>query len=236
MKLRIHSQIGKYARPLNICFNGENRTISAYNDTVEFEFEEAGEYNLSVEQIKDENIGIISQIILAIIMCFKIMLSLYNLESFNFSDYNDIKPYSLKKIYRIKLNLNTDICIAYRDTSFSSATNKFSLPHIEIEDFSLQDEITDLDCSFESLKQNKRHLRITLSLIFLTCFLIVAPVYYFALLSRSIAPIVFCSLILFFLITVYIISLLKIVLIYNKIIKNLNITKDKEQKETTKKV
>lgn len=94
----MHSKIGKYARPLNICFNGENKTISTYNDTVEFEFEEAGEYNLSVEQINDENPGIISQIILTIIMCFKVMLSLYNLESFNFSDYNDTKPYSIKNI------------------------------------------------------------------------------------------------------------------------------------------
>ena len=235
MKIKMHSKIGKYARPLNICFNGENKTISTYNDTVEFEFEEAGEYNLSVEQIKDENPGIISQIILTIIMCFKVILSLYNLESFNFSDYNDTKPYSINKYYSIKLNSNTDICFAYTDTSFSSATNKFSIPYIEIENFSFQDEITDLNCSVESLKQNKRHLKITLSLIFLICFLVVTPACYFALLSKSIASIAFCSLILFFLIVIYIISLLKIILIYNEIIKTLTITKGKEQIKSTKK-
>lgn len=221
MKLKIHSQIGKYARSLNICFNGTNKTISAYNDTIEFDFQEVDEYNLSIEQIADEKLGIISQIILTIINCFRVTLSLYNLESFDFADYNGIKPYSLKKNYSIKLNSNTDIYLAYKDTTFSSATNEFSIPYVEIKNFSVQDEEMNLDCSVKNLKQNKKHLKITLSLIFFICFLFMASVCYFAVLSKSIASICICSVILLFFIAVYIVALRKIIYSYNEIIKKL---------------
>lgn len=223
MKLKIHCKIGKYARPLNIGFNETNKMISAYNDTIEFEFEEAGEYHLSIEQIEDEKLGVVSQIILTIINCFKIMLSLCNLESFNFADYNNIKPFSLKKNYSITLNSNTNIYLSYKDTSFSSVTKEFSIPYVEIENFSVQDEKTKLDCSVNPLKQNKKHLKVILSLIFFICFLFVVPICYTAVLSKSITSICVCSAILLFFIAVYFIELRKIVISYNEIIKKLSI-------------
>lgn len=219
----MHSKIGKYARPLNICFNGENKTISAYNDTVEFEFEEAGEYNLSVEQITDDNLGIISKIFLIILMCFDTIISLYNLESFKFTDYNGTKPYLLTKTYIIELNANTDISLEYKDTSYSASTLKFSIPNIKIKNFSTVNETTDLYSSAEPLKQNKKYLKITLSLICFFCFLGVSPIFYSALFSGDIAIIALCSAILLFIIAIYIIALLKITFIYNEIINKLSI-------------
>lgn len=223
MKLKIHSKIGKYARPLNVCFNGNRKTISDYNNTVEYEFEKADEYNLTIEQIEDEKLSIIAQVILTIINCFKVMLSLYLLDSFNFADYNNIKPYSIRKTYIIKLNSNANIDLAYKDTSFSSAKNEFSMPNVEINNFSVQDEKTSLDCSVEKIKQNKKHLTITLSIIFIICFFGMSFVFYSALLSKDIATICVCSAILLFFIAVYVVSLRKIIVSYNKIIKKLSV-------------
>ncbi len=221
MKLKIHSQIGKYARPLNIRFNGMNKTISTYDNTVEFEFEEANEYDLCVEQAEEEKPGFISHIILIIINCFDVMLSLSVLDSFNFADYNDTRPYSLKNNYCIKLNSDTDIFLDYRDSSFSSAKSEFSVPCVKIKGCNIMDEKIKLDCSVESVKQNEKYLKITLSLICFIGFLLISLVCYSAVLSKSILPVCLCSIILLFIVAGYIVALRKIKITYNKIVQKL---------------
>lgn len=223
MKIKIQSKIGKYARPLNIRFNGENKILSTYNDVVVFNCEKAGEYHFSVEQINDENMSVISQMFLTILMCFRVLISLYNLESFNFFVYSDIKPYSIRKNYIIKIKSDTNINLKYKDTSFLSSNNEFSIPYIEVNNICVQDEKTLLDCSTEKIRKSKNCLTITLSIIVLVCFFGISTVFYFALLSNNIVPICMCSAILLFFIIVYVVSLRKIKVSYNIIISKLNL-------------
>lgn len=225
MKIKVQSKIGKYARPLNISFNGENKIISTYNDVIEFDFEKSGEYHLSVEQINDDNMGVISQIFLIILMCFRFILSFYNLDSFNFLDYSHIKPYSIKKNYIIKINSDTNVNLKYKDTSFLSRNNEFSIPYIEVDHFSVQDEKSILNCSTENITKRKNYITITLSIIVFVCFLGISAVFYNALLSKNIVPICMCSAILLFFVIVYVVSLRKIKVSYNKIISKLSFNK-----------
>ena len=202
MKIKIQSKIGKYARPLNIRFNGENKILSTYNDVVVFNCEKAGEYHFSVEQINDENMSVISQMFLTI-----------------------LKPYSIRKNYIIKIKSDTNINLKYKDTSFSSSNNEFSIPYIEVNNICVQDEKTLLDCSTEKIRKSKNCLTITLSIIVLVCFFGISTVFYFALLSKNIVPICMCSAILLFSIIVYVVSLRKIKVSYNIIISKLNLKK-----------
>lgn len=167
--------------------------------------------------------SVISQMFLTILMCFRVLISLYNLESFNFLDYSDIKPYSIRKNYIIKIKSDTNINLKYKDTSFSSSNNEFSIPYIEVNNICVQDEKTLLDCSTEKIRKSKNCLTITLSIIVLVCFFGFSTVFYFALLSKNIVPICMCSAILLFFIIVYVVSLRKIKVSYNIIISKLNL-------------
>jgi hypothetical protein len=222
MKVKLHSQIGKYARPLTIRFNGTIKTLSSYNNTVEFELEKGGKYDLSVEQVEDEKLGLISSMILTIINCFKIMMCLYNLESFNFLAYNNTRPYSLNNNYCIMINTDTDIFLSYKDSSFSSAKSEFSAPYVEIKGCKILNEIINLNCSTESLKQKKKQLNNTVLLIGFVTFLLIAIVCYSAVLSKSIVAVCLCSIILLFIVVVCVLALQKIKISYNTIVSKLN--------------
>ena len=87
--------------------------------------------------------------------------------------------------YIIKIKSDTNINLKYKDTSFSSSNNEFSIPYIEVNNICVQDEKTLLDCSIEKIRRSKNCLTITLSIIVLVCFFGISTVFYFALLSNK---------------------------------------------------
>lgn len=221
MKLNLYSHIGSYSKPLKINFNGELRIISDTKNNVSFDFNHSGKYNLIIEQIDEPKQGVFAKIVLIIVGIILNVISLLSLNDFDNKEYNHLHPYKLKKMYTVFLSSDTKIIINYKDSTFYSNKNKFSIPIINIECHNIVSEDTVLNSCTEVIKQRKKYLQTILFILWIISFLVMSLIVYYSFLSQSVFAMVICLVLLLYFVIAYIIALIRIDLTYKKIIVNI---------------
>lgn len=210
MKLTI---VGKIPEGINLLikFNEKKNILCSEDNTLEFDFNASGTYDIYIEQIPTSNPLKIRNLLFYLLTF--LLQGVFNilLMNLDFNWWKDLNPFSIKSKLEVNLNSDCSIDFIYNKSKFDYLLKKWSEPNLIISGINCSTVVENN--KYELVNGYMKYIKQLLS-IFAIIIVMLTFFLYISVKNNIILAILFISILMFFLVSLVIVL---IVINYKKL-------------------